>query len=399
MSYKDLMWMSIIFLYCVNFFNIGVYIPLLIFPMICIILVKYKYNVLFIVTLMTLLGFSFFYSIFQYFYGLSSYGTILLYLIYPCTLYSLGYIVTNGELKKIYRYLLIIIVSFTSYGYFSVLKTLLTYGGMTAAVNEFGGQRLVIDLWGNNLISATGINTLLSFGLAMLPVAFLNDQKDSYSKNIRSIAFLCFLFSTYSIIQVGNRTGIIIIMLTFITTLTLVNKMNLKKFLKFVLGLITFFITKNFYDSNILGLKDEVKSSLLYARLQSADLSSDPRFNTWKITFRGMFHNPMGGKKTPIPLKYSHNLWLDVGYEGGVIPFLFLVILTLIAFLSLFKFCKLNTPVLLKGILISLFVASISTFMVEPVIQGWFTYFNIFCFILGMVQRISSEQIDESINL
>ncbi|WP_141564136.1 O-antigen ligase family protein [Carnobacterium maltaromaticum] len=347
-------------------------------------------------TVLILLGFSSTYSVFQYFYGFSTTGTILLYLLYPFTLYTLGYIVTAGKYKKMYQYFTVIILSFTLFGFLSVLNTILTYGTMGSAISAFGGRRLVMNLWDNSFISATGVNTTLSFGLAMLPIIQIKEEKLKNSNLIRAIALFCFLAATYSVIQLGNRTGFVIIILTFLTTIMLTKKTSVKKITGIFSIVLSILFLKYLFDNNFLGLRSSWENTILFTRLQSADLGSDPRFLNWSLAFKGLFENPMGGKMTHIPIEYVHNIWLDTAYEGGVIPFGFLLVLTIIAIKEVVRFRKYEHPTMLKGIVITLFVAFIATFMVEPVIQGWFTYFNIFCFILGMVQRQNVEYVNTS---
>jgi len=335
--------------------------------------------------------FSIIYALVQYYYKFSTNGTILLYLIYPFTLYVMGYIVTNGKYKKMYQYLILVIVSFTLFGYLSLLNTVLTYGDMTSAIKTFGGQRLVMNFWDDSFITATGINTLLSFGLAMLPLVFLKDNKDKHNNTIRIMALLSFVAATYCVLQLGNRSGFAIIVLSFLVTTLFVRKASLKKVAGIFSTAFFLLIFKYLFDQNMFGLRFAWENTLLYARLQSTDIGSDSRVLAWKLTFNGLFENPMGGKETLIPLNYAHNLWLDVAFEGGFFPFAVLVLFTLISIGSIITFRRYNHPVVLKGIVIALFTAFIITFMVEPVIQGWFTYFNIFCFIVGMIQRQNFE--------
>ncbi|WP_303964824.1 hypothetical protein [Sporosarcina ureae] len=385
-SFFDFIGMLILALYCMNFLNKGIYIPLAIFPIILICLFALKYNPEFTLTLLTLTGFCVVYAVVHYFYHFSSKGIIIMYLTYPITLYVLGYIVTRGESKKMYQYLVVIIVSFTLVGFLSLMNTVSIYGDMTNAIQAFGGRRLVMNIWDNSLISATGINTSLSFGLAMLPIIFLKDKGNKKSNIVRVIAFLSFLASTYCVIQLGNRTGLGIIILSILVAFFLIHN-NGKKILVISTSVTIFFIMKIGFDKDILGIRSAWETTLLYARLESAELGSDSRITTWLDTLNGLVVNPMGGKETSISITYAHNLWLDVAFEGGIFPFALLIIFTIISIISLVQFQKYKHPLILQGLVLTIITAFFITFMVEPIIQGWFTYFNIFCFIVGMMQR------------
>ncbi|AOH55860.1 hypothetical protein ABE28_015975 [Peribacillus muralis] len=390
-NFKNILWMFIIFAYCTNLLNLGVYLPLAFFPYTFIYLMKSRFGKGFWLITLFLVSFSILYSIIVYNYGFATKGLVLMYLIYPITLFILGYKLVEGDhkYKKTNRWIFLIVASFTFFGFSSLIQTIQTFGSMENASSALGG-RIVISIWGGNTITATGLNTSLSFGLALLPVIFLTFKNNAYSK-MKILIILCFGASAYSVTQLGNRTGLIIIVACFITVFLFSMKVSARKIINFVLLLTLTIITKVLFDSNFLSIRYAWEGTLLHARFQDMELSEDPRIITWKKVFIGILDNPLGGRQTEIQLNYAHNLWLDTGYDAGIVPFLLLCIFTLLSLISLLRFVKAKHPVIIKGIFIALYTTSFITFFVEPIIQGWFTFFCIFCLILGITHRLNFD--------
>ncbi|WP_428909806.1 O-antigen ligase family protein [Niallia sp. Krafla_26] len=385
----DIFLTVLIFIYCINFFNVGVYVPLVTLPLVLIYLLKGKFSKTFYLTAFILFGFFMTYSIFLYIYQYSSNISILGKLLYPTMFFIIGNFLVEEDLdyKKTYRSLYTIIIAFTIYGVLSTLKATLIYGNGSVTARETIG-RIGVDIWTNNFISATALNSSLAFGLSLLAILFIKDKYLLNSNKIKLISFVCFFASTYALIQLGNRTGIIIIILSFFITLLFSDKLNKRKLVSILLVMLTFIILSFLYNINTFGIKSIVENSYIFNRFKETNLEEDPRVAAWKATFIGLFENPMGGKETYTPLFSAHNLWLDVGYEAGLIPFTLLVAFTLISLISVITVIRLDFPPLLKGLIVALYSSFIATFFVEPVLIGLNEYFTIFCLILGIVQRL-----------
>ena len=99
----------------------------------------------------------------------------------------------------------------------------------------------------------------------------------------------------------------------------------------------------------------------------------------------------MGGYKTDIGLNYAHNLWLDIGYAAGLIPFILFVLITLVFMMDMRKIIKsrldLDTKVLIYTVSISL----VLNFMVEPIIEGYFNLFLTFFILLGIITAYRTQ--------
>jgi oligosaccharide repeat unit polymerase len=312
----------------------------------------------------------------------------------PICLYILGYKLVNNDhnYRKAYRYISILIISSTFYAFFSVVKTIRTYGSLSNALDSFGGRE-VINLWNSSIIAATGLNTILAFSLGLLPILFFTDKKLRHRKKIKLLVLSCFLASAYCTIQIGNRTGMIIILVSFIIVMLCSQKISFKKIITLICVSVLLLILKYLYDQDFLGIKYYWTRTILYSRFQGNGLANDPRVAAWQVAFYGLFQNPIGGRLTQLPFSigFAHNIWLDVGYDSGIIPFVMLVIFTLISIKSLINFRNQNHPLMLKVILIGLFTSILITFFSEPILRGWNSCFNLYCFIVGVVQRLNFD--------
>lgn len=336
-----------------------------------------------------LLSFSILYIIPMLSIGLSVH-VILIYVFHPICFYIFGYrvAISDFNFKKSTRLIFIVIASSTLYGLFSLIKTILTYGSMSNAMVFLHG-RLVLDMWGTRVIAATGINTTISLGLALLPILFLSGKGLKGSKKIKMLSIIFFTISLFIATQLANRTALVIIITSFVVTLLFAERISLKKITKFILlgGLL--FLIRVIYTANFLGIKESWESTLLFSRFNISSLSEDPRLEGWKAAFLGLFEYPLGGRKADIKLSFAHNLWLDVGYDSGIPAIVLLLIFTVVSLVVLIRFVRNNPPVIFKGLVISLYVSFLISFSIEPIIQGWFSYFTLFCCLVGIIQRMN----------
>lgn len=388
---KEIILTIVLFIYCINLYNIGTYIPLILIPFVFSYAYKEQISIKTFVLGFFLFIFFAIYSIILYFYQYSGYTAIIGKIIYPVLLFFLGnwLVKEDKNYNKTIKYLLTIIISFTLYGVLSTQKVISLYGNSTQARNSIG--RVGLDIWSNNVVSATALNAWLAFGLSLLALLFIKDYTLEEWKKIKLFSLICFVLSAYGVIQLGNRTGVVITIVTFIITLLFSSKLSVKKIFNLILLLLLFIFGRILYKMNLFGLKNIVESSYLFGRFMDSNLTEDPRVESWKAAFIGLFENPMGGKETIMPLNSAHNMWLDVGYETGIIPFTLLIIFTIMTLNYIIKFIRKDHPPLVKGLILTLYTSFLLTFFVEPVLLGLNEYFTIFCLLMGVVYRLNQD--------
>lgn len=396
-SLKYYIWLIILVAYSSNILGYGKFIPILLIPYCLMYLFNERFSKTFMITLFILLSFTVSYSIMLLHYGYFTIPTVLGRLIFPIILFIIGNKLSKNDIhdKKTTGYLISITVASALYGFLSLIKSMIMYGNIDVMIKELEG-RFVINLWNNGLTVATGLNSYLSLGLSLLPLFFLgSNNSNNFKANSFKIYIFCFIaFSSsfYTMLSLGNRTGFLIVLISFIIVILFVDKFNMKKVFRLLIISLLTMLSYIIYSINTLGIKENLQNSFIYNRFISGSIMQDPRTDAWKTTLFGIFKSPLGGRETDIKINFAHNLWLDVGYDAGIIPFSLIVLFTLVSLYSLIVFIKSETTTLLKGLVLALYTAFFITFMVEPILQGLIIYFTLFCFVLGVIQQKNHEK-------
>lgn len=129
----------------------------------------------------------------------------------------------------------------------------------------------------------------------------------------------------------------------------------------------------------------DFESLSIYQRFAEQGLNT-PRYELWGRGAAGLLDSPMGGRSTDLGgERFVHNLWLDVAYDSGVIPF---SMLTLFALLHLpavkrgFQRLSSRTSRLTVSAVGSAFAVA---FMTEPVMSFSMIYVGVGAFALGSI--------------
>lgn len=329
---------------------------------------------------------------------------ILFSLVYSGVSFSYDYILLNHAIKLILYfpvfYLLGKVVAHNSsdgtikyFCYMAVLGLAL-FGILTAFLGARDGLRIVERpfLEDSPALVATGVGTYLAPGIALIGLLFAKSSLRLWLFNMAVAGT-----SLYGTISLGNRTGVIlaVICLAVVVALQILFSRSLRQgpiLIKFLAAF--FFIQILFFvwliHPGILGMADQTQFSLLAQRFSTLDLGSDPRLTSWHDALEGTFTNVTGGKVPALLFGYAHNLWLDVGWSTGVLPFLLLIaftVLTIINCLALLSsrnssYIKLLLTACLTGILLDCFV--------EPIIEANYFLFIAFCILAGMINRLKT---------
>ena len=302
----------------------------------------------------------------------------------PTIIYSLGYLALNGQktesnLKKAQYLILFVVLVLFLYGTTNFLVHFLIIKPRLA---EDPG-RLIYDIWGREFLAATNQGSKFTMALGLLPLVFFTKLKP-----ILRISFvIATVISITAMVFYGNRSGFVLILLNFMLCAVIYyflqykNKVNFRKQLKQIASIALIFIVIIstlflFYQFNVLKFKDILNSTELFKKV-SPELINDPRLTYWKIAFIGMFKYPFGGYLTQgLTEHYAHNLWLDTAYATGVIPFGFLLILSvlyLILIIKLFINKKMKDD--FKLFMIAISFPLFLNYMIEPIIEGYFIMF------------------------
>lgn len=378
-------WFLMIFLFSINFMNFA-NIFLLCLLISGLIIVGYKGST-FQVTwdFLLIILFSLIYFLFIYNYNSVGLGSILTYLIGPISIFSIGFFITTYNKVFIIKSLYIMVISNFIYGLLNMFVYLKTYGSNSVV-------RMIPDFWSGIEKTATLQGTYFTLSSSLLFIAILLMRDKSITKKIYSIIlFMCFFSSIYFSFILGNRTLVITSLIIFILNVKTYLLLNIKDILlnlKIIFSVV--FIGCLLYilfAVNYLGIKDFVINSNFYSRLNESSLVDDPRFDAFGKAINQMFIYPLGGYKMDLGLSYAHNLWFDVLFATGIIPFFILVLISIrnINNVLLIIFRSKDTHFAL--LLLSLLLGYLLNFMVEPILEGAPYLFLSYCLFVGMITK------------
>lgn len=324
--------------------------------------------------------FSFTYCLIQVFHDVISWANLISYLICPILFYFWGKFVvdkTNGNLNKLITFWCISILLFSVILYISTAQDII--------LNGFINSSRTFPIWGSvsgaESLSATLYGLNASLGLVGLPFYF---TKCKTRKLIKYIFLLLSILSLITVIHLINRTGIVILVLCFVTVALYRYNGNIFRLLALCsiiviisLILVQFqVINQDISDAYII--RDDGVGSINTA---------GGRLEKWIIGLNNIFKHPFGWEFSSIKYGYAHNLWIDIARIAGIIPFTLFLIVSIFAFNTLRKLLKYRekkiTPLIL-GLNICFFLSS----FVEPVIEAMPLYFYLYIMLWGIQQQM-----------
>ncbi|MEH6513695.1 MAG: hypothetical protein V7734_11415 [Maribacter arcticus] len=242
-------------------------------------------------------------------------------------------------------------------------------------------NREVPMFWNGKETKATLMAAYLTFNMC-LPIIYLIKQR-KIPILLQLAAGIIFITSLLSVFRLGSRTQLVICFLSIVLSLLFIIpkqtvKANTKLFL--FLLLITALILK-FVPLNL----NADYFSVLGSRLQESDNTSSAggRSALWLQGLENLFAHPLGWQGPNV--RYAHNLWLDVARYAGIIPFGLLLIFTLRSLRNTFKAVqKAPKELLLNTTMLIFTMASMLIFFVEPIMEGLFFLFTVYCLFQGI---------------
>lgn len=365
--------------YLVNPYNLNFIIG---YPIVALILVKKEFLLRNLdADFLILLIFSLTYGMFYSFDAKGGFQYIVIYSVFPPVFYLFGkFLFKNLPTKEnIVQLLFILGFLFSLTALISVLLNFLTGG--------FGQlDRSLPNLWTGNPVPATIMGSYFSLNMC-LPAILIADQgrlKFIY----KIIAAMIFVLSLICVIRLGSRTQLGIMLITsFIALVYVIPRQSFKRtsLLFLALALATFYIYSNVsfdYDQDWL--------STFAGRMEkkgAEDIASGGgRTQRWAKSLEYLFKKPFGWKTEEFG--HAHNLWLDVLMVSGVIPFVLLIIYMGKSLIKIRQFIKLPTNSLEVNVMVLVYgLAFFLVFMVEPIFEGIFELFTIFCLYMGILNK------------
>lgn len=327
-----------------------------------------------------LILFSISYSVIYSMYPDAHFTLILGYAIAPITFYAIGkYFWTKYRSYNIFYFLVI----FLSLGYSLIPAISIIYHIIE---NGFSGTRELRLITRDVASGGPLLGSFFTMNMAALGTLFVHGSK-KIENNIKIISLAVFIISLLCVLRVASRTQLGIALISLLVTISYLSvKQSFSKNIRLILTIALLSIVLLFTissDSAILNILNQRNNS------EEVLMSGTGRTWLWKLSVNNIFEHPFGWElpsSTSGAGGYSHNLWLDVSRIGGIIPFFFLSFFTILCVYLVMKTIKVapyklyfNTTVLV------LFFGLMAVFFVEPVIEGMFNLFLVYCLLIGIL--------------
>lgn len=330
-----------------------------------------------------LILFSISYSVIYSFNPEAFTALIYVYAISPITFYAIGkYFSTKYRSYDVYFFLLL----FLSIGYSLIPAISIIY---RIIENGFVGEREIILLTRNNTEGGTVLGSYFTMNMAAIGTIFVQSSR-KIENRIKFITLIAFIISVLCVFRVASRTQLFISLISLLVTLSyLIVKQSFSKSIRLLLtigitlGVLIFSISSDSVLLNMLNQRDNSEEQLTEA---------NGRTELWGESLKNLTSKPFGWEMKSDVSKYSHNLWLDVDRVAGIIPFIFILFFTISCIYLLTRSLKTAPQNLyFNNTILVWFIGFMAVFFVEPIIEGMYHLFLIFCIYIGILSGLNKK--------
>lgn len=335
--------------------------------------------------------FSGIYAIFYAHYGQSGIQLIFIYAFFPGFFYLFGKYLVLPSLSTSQLVFLFFIIGFV-FSFSALISVLINLkeGGFVQVGRE------IRMLGTGKPMKATLMAGYLTFNMC-LPIIYLIKQR-KIPLVLQLTAAVIFIATLLSVFRLGSRTQLVITILTIVISLlfviprqTIKANTRLFSFLILIVGFVLKFVPLN--------LNADYFSVLGSRLLESNNTgSAGGRTELWIQALQNLFTHPLGWQGSHV--RFAHNLWLDVARYAGLIPFFLLLIFTVRSLRNTYKAVrKAQGELLLNTTMLIFTLASMLIFFVEPIMEGLFYLFTVYCVFQGMINAYLGNPISHQQNL
>lgn len=379
--------LAVMFLFAISVFNRGGYIfaaMAVVMLLVNIRNIKISFPVLWLVL------FSAVYTGIYFAYHDFDLTNLVVYLLGPWTAYLMGQLfVTHSKKDNAFMALIFILTAgMCLHGFLNVFAYL-----RSDYYETYSYLRLSVDFWRGDLVSVTTTGMLYTFA-AGLSLGYIFSEKPL---KIKLFFLLLLIGCVAATVLFANKTLLLILAILVIwrvlTVLFSLKVSAAKKVGALVLVLIGVLLIAILWSGNIGGLRTWISELKIFSRLQT---ENDSRFRAWLVIFEdfNFLRYPFGGNHMYEQSgNYLHNLWLDAYDTVGVVPFVLLIIFTVMAVQRFGVYRKTALRVGRKDEYICfqyLMMAIVLNVMVEPILEANpYFFLCILIFLGGMDARTS----------
>lgn len=306
--------------------------------------------------------------------------------------YALGFMAfSQGGPERAGRVPLVLLLMLSGFITFSFLCV---YSFMQSADLVEIMERMVPNFWDGSEINAPGLGANASLGLCLLSVLVFGERGQA-RRSTTLVAALVILVLVVTGVYVNaalqNRTPFLALAASLCLGAVIYWRANrsdpgrvIRRFalLGAAIGAAVVYALKtiDFAQFNIIVRFSEQRLETL-------------RYQAWGIMFSSLHESLLGGRVVRLGegIGYVHNLWLDVIWDAGIVPLIFLLafhLKHLACFRALLRSGLAPATVLMIAAIATSFLFN---FMQEPTLSASVPYFAASCFFLGVVLALSSK--------
>lgn len=253
-------------------------------------------------------------------------------------------------------------------------------------VSNIGKERwMLTDFFTGALRAATGSGSINTIAFSLV-FYFMQMEK---RPGMKALGWGCVGVSALYAVLLGTRTQFVILVLCFLGGAGLYFFSHRNGRDKAVLLLRICMIGAAaclVYSLNLFGVQDDLRASNLNARFVNAAATSKTDTQRLESIAKGLvslLENPLGGLNASV---YFHNMWLDAGRVGGIIPALLLLLFTVSHGAAVRSFFLSDAEEPEKYLVVLLTCGLMLNFFVEPVLEGLYDSFYFFLILHGMLK-------------
>lgn len=361
-----------------------------------ILLLPFVFRTKFNTTSWLIIAFSITYTITQQLWGIKlPPSSLVLYYLYPIILYQ-----TSLYLSRRFK------TPDSTIALLILLASGLALPAIVANIQDFIATGQIINISrqvafdkNNSIRSATNYGMMLSVACGGLGILFLQAKTRAH-KNLKFILLVFSLLALFSIMHLVNRTGVVLSVFSIVFVFLLAPHTP-RKYITSILIIVAFALFYEAYLADAFHLSDVVEGYLSREQGGTTESMGD-RDRLWAKGLEHVLQHPWGfdeGVKWGSRNSFAHNIILDAGVRGGILSSLILLVLYGIFIYQTYRILKSQTlSNFIKFVIISFSVVIIMQSMVEPIIEGLYTFFCYFIIMLGCTNVLAQKNYYNKVN-
>ncbi|MEG1644403.1 MAG: O-antigen ligase family protein [Alistipes sp.] len=248
-------------------------------------------------------------------------------------------------------------------------------------------ERTISILDDDDSINVTLRVVFLSLSLGLFGI-IVHRSQNKLEKKIKTIALAFAVMALLCVIHYVSRTGLTLLVASIIVGILYTRRLRTLSI--FIMTIIIFIVVWQWQS---------IQTSELFSIYAEREIEGSSfqdaggRVEIWQEFLSKISSHPFGGI-TSREYNYAHNLWLDITRIAGVIPFILLLLFSIINIRNLYTRCfKTQGYCLYKRILFLWGITFLLQLSIEPIFQGAPYYLMLYTLFCGIVNSATTHKV------